>query len=184
MRLIGLAVMKVRILGTVAVAVLVLAAAVVSSTLAFNEPDGFRGIPWGASEEAVRAQMPGLCLPSVGGDFFGEVLCSRSFTIGNVPVDELLSLRSGGFVGVSFSFDPKYFILIEAAFKDRYGNPTGTNNEEGNVRHEWRGTKVYILLWRYVSANTKSLATIQTVAEREKQFKGLRDQPKTGAGDL
>ena len=36
---------------------LVLAGGVVSSAFAFKEPDGFRGVPWGATENALRDKL-------------------------------------------------------------------------------------------------------------------------------
>jgi hypothetical protein len=50
MRTIGRAVMK-------TVVMLLVLGGVVSSASAFKEPAGFRGVPWGASEDALRDML-------------------------------------------------------------------------------------------------------------------------------
>jgi len=126
--------------------------------IAWNEPETFRGVPWGASEATVRSQIPSAACTATKGALFGERICSSSFTVGDVPTKGLLWFRSGGFVGVTFSFDPKRFVTIEAAFKERYGPPTNTKTEPGktgggvefvNIEHEWQGAKAYISLRKY-----------------------------------
>lgn len=152
-------------------------------SIAWNEPDTFRGVPWRASEEVLKSHVPGTChapLASSSG-LLGDRACSSSFTIGDVPVKALLWLRGGGFVGVTFSFDPKRFPTIEGAFKERYGDPTGTKEEPSrtkgglefvNVEYEWQGAKVCISLRKCAGKITESRATLQTVAERERASSG------------
>jgi len=165
---------------------------VVTSASAWNEPDTFRGVPWGASEEAAKERIPATCMSNPN-DMFGERTCSSSFTVGDVPTKALLWFRSGGFVGVTLRFDPKRFYTIEAAFKERYGPPTSTKEDPGktrgglefvNVEHEWQGSKVYISLKKYAGTISESRAVIQTAAEREEQMKNIRQRGKKGAGDL
>jgi hypothetical protein len=165
---------------------------VVTSASAWNEPDTFRGVPWGASEEAAKERIPATCMSNPN-DMFGERTCSSSFTVGDVPTKALLWFRSGGFVGVTLRFDPKRFYTIETAFKERYGPPTNTKEDPGktrgglefvNVEHEWQGSKVYISLKQYAGTISESRAVIQTAAEREEQMKNIRQRGKKGAGDL
>ena len=160
---------------------------------AWNEPETFRGVPWGAAEDAMKGQISATCTASPTSGFFGERTCSSSFTVGDVPTKALLWFRQGGFAGVTFTFDPKSFFTIESAFKERYGPPTSTKEESGksrggleftNVEHEWQGTKVYISLKKYAGKTTDSRALIQTTSEREEQVKITLQRGKKGAGDL
>jgi len=99
----------------------------------------------------------------------------------------------GGFAGVTLTFDPKSFLTIESAFKERYGPPTSAKEESGksrggleltNVEHEWQGAKVFISLKKYAGKITESRAVIQTTSEREEQVKIIQQRGKKGAGDL
>lgn len=73
--------MTTRVLGS---ALLVLLLTV--PAIAWNEPDAFRGVPWGASEEVLKAQIPSTCsVPVAGSTFFGEWVCSSAFTVGDGP---------------------------------------------------------------------------------------------------
>lgn len=161
--------------------------------IAWNEPDTFRGIPWGAPEDTVRSQIPAATCTATKSALFGEMICSSSFTVGDVSTKALLWFRSGGFVGVTFSFDPRRFVTIESAFKERYGPPTNTREEHGktragvefvNVEHEWQGEKVYISLRKYAGKITESRARILTAAEWEEQKKYVQQSGKKGADDL
>jgi hypothetical protein len=172
---------------------LLLASTVLTApAIAWNEPETFRGVPWGASEETLTKQIPGDCMASPD-LHLAERICSSSFTIGDVPTKALLWFRSGGFVGVRLAFDPRQFFTVEAAFRERYGPPTNTRNEPGrtkgglefvNVQHEWQGVKIYISLDKYGGRITESRAIIQTVADREEELKYIRQRGKKGAGDL
>jgi hypothetical protein len=178
--------------GPVKIGLLVVALFLPLPVHAWDEPDAFRGVPWGASEETLNAKIPSTCFKP-GGDFLGDRVCSASFTIGEVPVKALLYLRSDSFVGVSLFFDPRHFSVIEGAFKGRYGPPTRSEEEQGKTRgglefvnqvHEWQGTKVYIRLRKYSGKITESNATIQTATETEERIKRFQERKKKGAGDL
>ena len=51
-----------RRLARVPLVVLVLA----SQAAAWNEPETFRGVPWGASEEVAKERIPSICRASNG----------------------------------------------------------------------------------------------------------------------
>jgi hypothetical protein len=164
--------------------------------IGWNEPDTFRGVPWGAPEDVLKAQTPSTwCGAASSGarTIFGERFCSSSFTVGDVPVKALLWFRSGAFVRVTFTFDPTRFSTIEGAFRERYGEPTSTKEDPSktrgglefvNVEHEWHGTKVFISLRKYAGKITESRAMIQTAAERQESFKRFQEGEKKGASDL
>ena len=69
---------------------------------AFNEPEGFRGIPWKSSEANVNGKWPGLsCYPSSPP---WDRTCSSDtpITIGDIPVQPFLGFRSNEFSYVLF----------------------------------------------------------------------------------
>src|SRR5437660_657776 len=95
MRLIGLAVVLVVTL----VNIVLVGGNVASRAFAFNEPDGFRGVPWGATEEQLRTILDGpnwgrrnieFCMDYTGEQRrFGDRACSGSFVLGSVKVDTI-----------------------------------------------------------------------------------------------
>ena len=167
-----------RRLARVPLVVLVLA----SQAAAWNEPETFRGVPWGASEEVAKERIPSTCRAS-SGPTFGERICHFEFQVGDVPAKGFLWFRSGAFVGVTFRFDAKSFHSMQATFKERYGKPTHTEGSV-NVRHLWEGSKVHISLQKYIENSNESRALIMTATEREEQSKVLGERRKKGAGDL
>jgi hypothetical protein len=118
---------------------------------------------------------------------YGDRVCRSSFKVGEVQVTAYLWFRANAFAGVAFTFDPRQFSTIEGAFKERYGEPTGTKEEPSktragldfvNVLHEWQGMKVYISLRKYAGKITESRAIIQTAAEREEAVKRFQQGQK------
>lgn len=69
---------------------------------AWDEPAGFRGIPWGASSSQVKARIPELrCSQDCGGYLM----------IGEVRVYTLILFESGGMDAVSLTFPIDSFSL-------------------------------------------------------------------------
>lgn len=163
------------------------------STSAWNEPDGFRGVPWGGSEELIKEKHSGLiCLDSTD-KVAGDRICSSTFTIGGISVRGYFGLRNGGLVRVMLRFDPKKFSTIDGIFAERYGSPTESKEEEMKTRgglsftnfiREWVGERVLISLKRYEGKITEAGATIQLKSDFEEAMKRIEERRKKGAGDL
>jgi hypothetical protein len=61
----------------------------VVAAFAFNEPDGFRGVPWGATEEQMRAavSIERACGDySVNNRYLGERFCPALLVIGDIKI--------------------------------------------------------------------------------------------------
>lgn len=184
-----------RTVAAVTAAVMLTCAGAGISTMAhaFNEPDAFRDVPWGASEEVVRQTLTIQTCMETTTPALGDRLCRTEITIAAIPVTAYVWFRTGGMTAVDLYFSPDRFALIEAAFVERYGPPTERTTEpfvtrgglrDTNARNEWVGDKVFIRLSKYVGKITQSGARIQTQADRAEEHRQMKDLLKTGAKDL
>jgi len=83
---------------------------------AWDEPSGFRDIPWGSPPAVAKEKLPDL---SCAGR------CSGYLTIGQVRVFTMIEFETGGGMdAVSLSFPSSNFYEIKVAFVERYGEPT------------------------------------------------------------
>jgi hypothetical protein len=165
-----------------------------TSSLAFNEPDGFRGIPWKSSEAHVNAKWPGLsCYPSSAPPSDRTCNSDMPITIGNIPVQPFLGFRSNEFSYVLFSFDEAKFRMMERIFTERYGPPTGQNQREvqnrmgarymNEIRH-WIGPTISITLQKHGSELTEGLASFAPTSMATEMAMQIEETAKKGAGDL
>jgi hypothetical protein len=170
--------------------VLVLAGGVVSSALAFKEPDGFRGVPWGASEGALRDKLGEA---SAHGDQWigcetypaedrwrGDRYCTGAFPLGNVTVTARYSFRSDRFVRVALVFPSRDFERIAAIFTERYGPPTRRDRDILG----WVGKATAVSLHRYLSGASGGFASITTQAEAQEGDRIHNEQTKGAAKGL
>jgi hypothetical protein len=146
--------------------------------LAFNEPDGFRGLPWGASEAQMRKTVNILACEDYPKPerWQGERFCAAEFTIGDVQVDAAYVFRGNKFVRVGLSFPAQSFGRVAEIFQERYGPPT----TKGRDVLEWSGPNVAISVHRYLGQATRGYAALTTRAET-KESKRLRDEQTKGA---
>lgn len=163
---------------------------------AWNEPDGFRGIPFGASEQQLLREIPRLfCNENKTlSDIFPERHCTGTLTIGSVKPFAIFYLRDGRFVKIALSFDAEEFGTMETAFVEKYGRPTNVVNEPiktlggleaTNTEDTWEGEKIVIFLRRYAGTIKTGAATIETIEELQKQLRLLEQKKKkAGAKDL
>jgi hypothetical protein len=161
---------------------------------AWDEPSGFRGIPWGASMEVVQEKSPGLyCIDSARRNRSDAGTCAGQLAIGPTTPKVVVRFRSGGMDAVFLSFPTRDFATLRPIFVERYGEPTSTRTEELQNRMgakfeneilEWSGEKVYILLQRYGSEITDGLATIRTRAGFDEEVSQRMKKLKEGKKDL
>jgi hypothetical protein len=189
----------------VACTIVVLGLGVAAKTVAFDDPDGFRGVPWGASEEELRAKLGGVSADGrwrgvsscfgVPADqrWLGDRLCSGAFLLGDVKVDATYKFRGGRFAGVLLTFESGHYERIARIFVDRYGPPTGTEErpyrtqggaQSTNQILEWKGALVLINVQRHGDRITRGLAGLWTQEERAESGRLYRDQGKGAAKDL
>ena len=115
-------------------------------TSGWDEPAGFRDIPWGAPPATVKRALP---------DFSCSTTCSGHLMIGEIRVFTLIGFETGGMNLVTLLFPANSFNKMKAIFIERYGQPLLHHNETVQNRMgaqfeneilEWNGQKVVILL--------------------------------------
>ena len=195
MRLIGFPIMK--------TVVLVLVSGVASSALAFKEPDGFQGVPWGATEDALRDKLGetsahGILFAGCGSytpeqRWMGDRSCSGAFPLGDITVHAVYTFRANRFFGVNLTFPSRDFARVADIFIERYGPPTSSVQESYKTRgglaatnqiNRWAGSKVAITLRRYGSQISDGLGSITTRAELEESARLWRELAKGAAKGL
>src|SRR5690349_19799980 len=100
---------------SVAVAAFILLA-MTGTVLGFDEPKGFRGLPWGATEQQMRASLSiaRACEDVSAERWQGDRYCPARFLIGDVSVYAMYSFRADRFVRVGLHFAPKDFDRLAA----------------------------------------------------------------------
>jgi hypothetical protein len=134
---------------------------------AWNEPTGFRGIPWGATVAQVQKQLPTLTC-----DTRDPARCRGDLVIAGVSVLTDISFCSTGMHAVSMTFDSGQFFDIKQAFMDRYGKPTTWDSAPTEAslfvwqsypeRLAWKGDTVTIALDKYGTDLQYSYGSIST----------------------
>jgi hypothetical protein len=135
---------------------------------AWNEPDSFRGVPWGVSQadalallqkagEKVSCYLPSLCN-------------TTQVMIGPVPTQIGYGFgKENKFEMAMLSFIPGHYENMKAIFVERYGAPSSTmqqpvkNRMGATFTNEiaiWAGERVVISLSRFGSKLDESRAVI------------------------
>jgi hypothetical protein len=172
-----------------------------SSTYAFNEPDGFRGVPWGASEDVLRARLGEMGPDGRWRDascfeypdetrWLGDRACRHTFLLEDIRVDALYAFRDARFVRVLLTFRSADFNRIVAVFVERYGPPTTETHEafrtQGGLDSvnrilAWLGPNVAITLNRHGGKIAEGAAMVTTQDEIRESNRLRREQLKRSA---
>ncbi len=161
---------------------------------AWNEPTGFKGVPFGASEESIRQKLPSFeCRPSVL-PASPERSCSGVTDIGPVRDVVYFHFRAGKLCQITINFEREHFDVMAAGFIERYGNPTSSDDtpfrlEDGrtvpNRILQWKGQRMHVsIVKRWNRRPDISHAEITTVQELKEQAEALRRIGKGVAEDL
>jgi hypothetical protein len=163
--------------------------------LAFNEPDGFRGLKWGETKDDLdaaatkRGDATVLCPPSRP----PHAICSTEAMIGPTPATVDYRFRDERFVAVSLRFQPDEFSGVAETFIQRYGSPTNRSQEPVQTRGgtrltndilRWTGKAVVIELRRYGASANEGSAYLWTRAEFARLFAERDKAIKKGKDDL
>ena len=184
---------------TIVVVSILFALALASVALAFDEPESFRGVPWGASEQQLRTTL-GLTVGehscheiSPEQRWLGDSMCFSLFTLAETNVHAMYEFRADHFVGVLLTFDSSNFERIAAVFIERYGAPTSEarplfQTQGGltatNQVMNWEGPAIQITLERYGNKITEGLGSLWTQDEVRESMSIYREQTKGAANDL
>ena len=150
-----------------------------STVLGFNEPDGFRGLPWGATEQQMRSAVSIVraCEDIRETERWqGHRYCFAQFLIGNVKIDASYAFRDDKFVRVGLHFASQDFENLRAVFVERYGSPTSESRDLA----AWNGSATAIALHRRLGSTAKGYASLATQAEL-REVTRLRDELTKGA---
>jgi hypothetical protein len=158
----------------------IISSAVPATALAFNEPDSFRGVPWGATEELLKGRINVRDCSDYPPEqqMLGERRCSGGWRWDDdLFLEVTYSLRRDRFVSVTLSFKSRDFERIEDWFVGLYGSPSSDRTttsfktrdglEVTNRILNWMGPVITISLFRFISGTTHGFAIIETRAERE-----------------
>jgi hypothetical protein len=163
---------------------LLLLLVVASRVGAFNEPDGFRGVPWGATEEQMRSSVSieRACSDRPASQrWLGDRTCPAIFDLAGVTVSATYTFRAGRFVSVFLKFPSKNHERVAEIFSERYGEPTTRTTDS----LAWIGTKAMVSLHRYrPSVPGEGFATLSTADEVKESARLRREQTKGAAKGL
>jgi len=153
-----------------------------SAGLAFNEPDGFLGVSWGATEEQMRSSVniERACSDyDLGIKQLGDRYCPALLSIGNVRVRAIYSFRADRLVRVGLHFASTDFERLAEFFVEQYGPPTHRDRDVLS----WSGAQTAAALYRHLNNDiTRGHAVITTQAEAQ-TMKRLRNEPTTDAAE-
>jgi hypothetical protein len=163
-------------------AMVALFVAFVTPAFAWDEPDGFRGVPWGASREElqVHLQRAGDTVTCSG---TGMVGCtSRGLKIGPAVVNAayFFAPDADKFEVVYLSFGPTHYKALRAIFEERYGTPSKFTNDTAL----WVGERVNISLNRHGSKLDQGNALIGLKTAFDRQREESQKAIKKGKDDL
>ena len=172
-------------------------------SFAFDDPDNFRGIEWGASPDQARQAgreqwTKSLSLGSAKPYPTDEPLSGqgtlRWFTYRDKVADEDVEIRLNfldeKFVNAELMFKSTSFVTLERAFKERYGEPTAEQvaemqNERGekseNIVLTWTGKDVQIRLSKHFGSLTEGKASIGQRAYTEYVLKHVKQNSSAPA---
>jgi hypothetical protein len=149
--------------------------------LAFNGPETFRGVPWGASEDDLRLKIGPTSEHGVwwkeckdypdGQRWIGDRRCLGTIQLGDATVRAEYKLRANRFIGVLLSFSSRDFEWLATIFAERYGPPTTSAREQfktlsgveaTNQIYRWSGPTIEITLQRFSGDITEGSASLGT----------------------
>jgi hypothetical protein len=172
----------------------IISAGVVSTTLAFDEPDGFRGVPWGASENEMLGKIgAGMECASYSESrraLFGDRFCSRVFRLGPVSTKVMYSFRADRFTRAQMSFASQDFDQVAAILIERYGPPTSDSQQPNKDRTlMWAGPNILITakpgsMYIGARAELEELQRGSEKFEQEESERQRRQQIKDAAKGL
>jgi hypothetical protein len=162
---------------------------VTGSALGWNEPDDFRGVPWGASLQEART-----LLESKGEE--PDCRIDRCNVPGSIGPTRLLIeyiFIENKFTLAMLTFLPSQYEMLHTIFSDRYGPPTWIEDEEvrtgmgvayTNQVATWAGDRVVIELERYGSTINYGRAMISLKEFLDKEREETESAIKQGKADL
>jgi hypothetical protein len=162
---------------------------------AWNEPDGFRGVPWGASREELRVHLQEAGVDVTCGGKVPDGCASQHLIIGPVHTGAYYAFAPDAdkFEQVTLIFDPIKYEALRAIFEERYGKPSEVREERVQNRMSakftnettfWRGKSVTIALGRYGTRVDTGYALFAVKAVHDRENEESQKAFKKGKDDL
>ncbi len=170
----------------IAAAIITAILALVGTVSAWNEPDSFREVPWGASVKEAQAILgaSATCRPA---------LCSQTALIGRAAVTFLYSFREDHFVFAHLEFKAGDYEMLKAIFVEKYGPPTQTDQSEFisqggasgvNEILQWDGDRVVMSLQKVEGRIDTGGAQVMLAEEAKRRDQELQRAIKKAIEDL
>lgn len=156
--------------------------------LAWNEPDSVRDVPWGATQEELRAQLQRA--GEIARCYSPQHCVSLRVSVGPVPVNiQYVFPKDGKLEMAILTFPSGNYQKLRAAFVERYGAPTSVRQEKIQGQGcttatevvEWSGERVVIDLRRFATKNA-GRATITLKASRDREHDTVDGGPEKEQG--
>jgi hypothetical protein len=119
-----------------------------SSARAWNEPDGFAGLEWGASPAALIQKQSWQADRTPDEQEDRRKAFKAAISLGASTLYMNFIFLDDAFVAAAFSFDPLEINNIRDVFRERYGQPS----IETETELMWRGDSVSIVIGDNVGA--------------------------------
>ena len=166
--------------------------------MAWNEPDNFRGIPWGASLDDARRTLLDSWKPSEQLHGHPEcppakARCVQKGKLGPIDVTFVYTFKDDRFVSALIMFKAADYKAVRTILTERYGAPTTQQRIEirtkVGVPHEselgvWRGEKVSVMLERFHKRVDEGLAGVAMNAYLQEGIERRQEEIKKGKDDL
>jgi hypothetical protein len=161
---------------------LALVAILAVPAFAWEEPDKFRGVPWGATMQEAQT-----ILKAAGDECSDRYAPPRSCSVYRAKVGPVLGVnivfqfgKANAFERAILFFPASQYVVLRGIFVDRYGPPTATKEETlqnrlggtfTNEILEWSGERVSIMVRHYGSKvdTGHALIALKTVVDRESE---------------
>jgi len=166
-----------------------------STVIGFDEPDGFKGLKWGASVEQFKKQFGGW--KHMASDTYDgkttDLYSVTGQTVGDVIVNVHFNFLNNRFIGVTITFNSGNFDYLERAFMQKYGKPDSQSNTPLQttsgakfVNHEiaWNGQSIFISLEKYGSSIDRGYGVIGKKSSMKEASEIKNRRVKDPAKDL
>lgn len=161
---------------------LVLIALLVLATPALalaEEPTGFRDIPWGATEKALRAKVRLQECHAAGQHDFGRRTCyaKDGLKFGEIlPMQVAFYFREDRLVAWQVMYNRSWRPTMGAALVERYGKPTD-ENREGRT---WLGPRTRMTLTNYAETDFLRVVTQEEIGSHAADRKRAAEKASKG----
>jgi hypothetical protein len=162
-----------------------------ASAAAWDEPDNFRGVPWGTSSTEARTLLESSGEKT---DCFGRRACvTARAKAGPAPVSITYMFDDDKFTMAMLTFTPTHYEALRTIFSDRYGPSSAIRDEQLKTRMgvaytnqvaTWAGERVVIELRRYGNKVDQGRAVISLKEALDKKREETDKAIKKGKDDL